>query len=107
MKGHGGRLDHKSHGVPCIGVAASPAQRVQQHREGKGSKFRARYNFKPEHHDMIDDAIRREKLAQGVEARMEVRVDRALQSRMARSVRRHSGMEPPEIPGFRRDTIFV
>ncbi len=59
-------MTNKPRGVLYIGVAASLAQRVQQHREGQGSKFCARYNLKTlvlaAHHDTIDDAIWREKM---------------------------------------------
>lgn len=59
-------MTNKPRGVLYIGVAALLAQRVQQHREGKGSKFCTRYNLKllvlAEHHDTIEDAIRREKM---------------------------------------------
>ena len=59
-------MTNKPRGIPYGGVAANLAQRVQQHREGKGSKFCARYNLKllvlAEPHDTIDDAIRREKM---------------------------------------------
>ncbi len=59
-------MTNKPRGVLYTGVAAMLAQRVQQHREGKGSKFCAKYNLTRlvlvEPHDTIDDAIRREKL---------------------------------------------
>jgi putative endonuclease len=59
-------MTNKPRGVLYIGVAALLGQRAQQHRDGKGSKFCAKYNLKllvlAEHHDTIDDAIRREKL---------------------------------------------
>jgi putative endonuclease len=59
-------MTNKPRGVLYTGVAALLGQRVQQHRDGKGSKFCARYNLTrlvlAEWHDTIDDAIRREKL---------------------------------------------
>lgn len=59
-------MTNKRHGVLYIGVAAVLPQRVSQHREGKGSKFCAKYNLTrlvlAEPHGTIDDAIRREKM---------------------------------------------
>jgi len=59
-------MTNKPRGVLYTGVAALLGQRVTQHRDGKGSKFCARYNLTrlvlAEWHDTIDDAIRREKL---------------------------------------------
>ena len=53
-------------GVLYIGVTAYLAERVAQHRAGKGSAFCRRYKLTrlvlDEPHDTIDDAIRREKL---------------------------------------------
>ena len=53
-------------GVLYIGVTADLAARVAQHRHGKGSAFCRRYKLTrlvlAEHHETIDDAIRREKL---------------------------------------------
>ena len=53
-------------GVLYIGVTADLAERVAQHRAGKGSAFCGKYNLTrlvlAEPHDTIDDAIRREKL---------------------------------------------
>ncbi len=53
-------------GVLYIGVTANLAQRVAQHRAGTGSDFCRRYKLRrlvlAEHHDTIDDAIRREKI---------------------------------------------
>jgi putative endonuclease len=53
-------------GVLYIGVTADLAARVAQHRSGEGSAFCRRYRLTrlvlAEHHDSIDDAIRREKL---------------------------------------------
>ncbi|WP_151974026.1 GIY-YIG nuclease family protein [Erythrobacter sp. EC-HK427] len=47
------------------GVTATLAQRVTDHREGKGSKFVAKYGFNRlvymEWHDRIEEAIAREK----------------------------------------------
>ncbi|WP_044331007.1 GIY-YIG nuclease family protein [Sphingomonas hengshuiensis] len=58
-------MTNKPRGVLYIGVTAALNQRVQQHREGKGSSFCARYNLTrlvlAEPHDSIDDAIVREK----------------------------------------------
>ncbi len=53
-------------GVLYIGVTAHLAARIAQHREGEGSAFCRKYKLTrlvlAEHHDTIDDAIRREKL---------------------------------------------
>ena len=53
-------------GVLYIGVTANLAARVAQHRAGEGSGFCKKYKLTrlvlAEHHDTIDDAIRREKL---------------------------------------------
>ena len=53
-------------GVLYIGVAADLPVRVAQHRAGEGSAFCKRYRLTrlvlAEHHDMIEDAIKREKL---------------------------------------------
>jgi len=53
-------------GVLYIGVTADLAARVAQHRAGEGSAFCRKYRLGrlvlAEHHDRIDDAIRREKL---------------------------------------------
>ena len=58
-------VTNKPHGVLYTGVAADMARRLQQHREGTGSKFAKRYNCAKlvyaERHDHIADAIRREK----------------------------------------------
>jgi len=52
-------------GVLYIGVTAYLVERVDQHRQGRGSAFCRKYNLKrlvlAERHDTIDDAIRREK----------------------------------------------
>jgi putative endonuclease len=59
-------MTNRSRGVLYIGVAANLAARVMQHRAGEGSAFCRRYRLTrlvlAEHHDNIDDAIRREKL---------------------------------------------
>jgi putative endonuclease len=53
-------------GVLYIGVTADLPARVAQQRVGEGSAFCRNYNLRrlvlAEHHDSIDDAIRREKL---------------------------------------------
>jgi putative endonuclease len=53
-------------GVLYTGVTANLAARVAQHRVGEGSAFCRKYKLVrlvlAEHHDEIDDAIRREKL---------------------------------------------
>ena len=53
-------------GVLYVGVTADLPARVPQHREGKGSAFCRKYKLRrlvlAEHHDTIDDAIRREKM---------------------------------------------
>ncbi len=52
-------------GVLYIGVTANLAQRVAQHRAGKGSEFCSKYKLTrlvlAEQHDTIVDAIQREK----------------------------------------------
>jgi len=58
-------MTNKPRGVLYTGVCARLAQRVAQHREGKGSRFCARYNcvllVHAERHDPIENAITREK----------------------------------------------
>jgi len=58
-------MTNKPRGVLYAGVCARLAQRVIQHREGKGSRFCAKYNCTilvlAERHDRIEDAIVREK----------------------------------------------
>ncbi len=53
-------------GTLYIGVTADIAARTTQHRDGKGSEFCKRHGLKRlvyvEHHDRIEDAIRREKM---------------------------------------------
>jgi len=53
-------------GVLYVGVTANLAARIAQHRAGEGSAFCRKYKLRrlvlAEHHDTIDDAIRREKL---------------------------------------------
>jgi len=52
-------------GTIYIGVTADISARTAQHREGNGGAFTGRYKLKRlvyiEHHDVIDDAIAREK----------------------------------------------
>jgi putative endonuclease len=59
-------MTNHARGVLYIGVTANLAARIHQHRNGEGSAFCRRYNLGrlvlAEHHDTIDDAIRREKL---------------------------------------------
>ena len=59
-------MTNHARGVLYVGVCADLAARVAQHLAGEGSGFCRRYNLKrlvlAEHHDSIDDAIRREKL---------------------------------------------
>jgi putative endonuclease len=58
-------VTNKPHGVLYIGVTSNLAERVEQHRNGSGSKFAKRYNCTKlvyaEHHERIEDAIAREK----------------------------------------------
>ena len=53
-------------GVPHVGVTADLAARVARHRAGSGSSHCRKYRLGrlvlAEHHETIDDAIRREKL---------------------------------------------
>jgi putative endonuclease len=59
-------MTNRPRGVLYTGVAADLATRIAQHRVGEGSVFCRRYRLTrlvlAEQHDMIDDAIRREKL---------------------------------------------
>lgn len=56
---------NKPHGVLYIGVTADLVRRVAQHRTGEGAEFARRHHCArlvyAEHHDSIDEAIRREK----------------------------------------------
>ncbi len=58
-------LASKPHGVLYIGVTASLAERMSQHREGKGSAFCKKYNVHQlvlaEPHVTMLEAIAREK----------------------------------------------
>jgi putative endonuclease len=58
-------LTNKPHGVLYIGVTSDIAARMQQHRQGKGSKFASKYGLRQlvlvEEHACIDEAIAREK----------------------------------------------
>jgi len=58
-------MTNKPYGVLYTGVTADLACRIPQHRAGKGSRYCAKYNLTrlvlAEPHDMIEDAIRREK----------------------------------------------
>jgi putative endonuclease len=58
-------MTNKPRGVLYTGVCAKLAERVVQHRQGKGSRFCAKYNCTllvlAEPHDRIEDAIVREK----------------------------------------------
>ena len=59
-------MTNRPRGVLYCGVTADLPARVYQHREGTGSEFCRRYRLTrlvfAEHHDSIDDAIRREKM---------------------------------------------
>ena len=59
-------MTNHTRGVLYIGVTANLAARIAQHRAGDGSAFCRKYKLTrlvfAEHHDTIDDAIRREKL---------------------------------------------
>ena len=59
-------MTNHARGVLYVGVTADLAERVGRHRVGEGSSFCAKYKLTrlvlAEHHDTIDDAIRREKL---------------------------------------------
>jgi len=59
-------VTNRPRGTLYAGVAADLAARIQQHRDGRGSKYCRRYNLirlvLAEGHDTIDDAIRREKM---------------------------------------------
>jgi putative endonuclease len=59
-------MTNHARGVLYIGVTVNLAARVHQHRIGEGSAFCRGYKLTrlvlAEHHDTIDDAIRREKL---------------------------------------------
>lgn len=59
-------MTNRPRGVLYIGVTADLPARVAQHRAGEGSSFCRRYRLTrlvlAERHDVIDDAIRPEKL---------------------------------------------
>jgi putative endonuclease len=59
-------MTNHARGVLYIGVTADLAARTARHRAGEGSAFCRKYKLTrlvlAEHHDEIDDAIRREKL---------------------------------------------
>tara|TARA_R110001592_G_scaffold271645_3_gene538194 strand:- start:2147 stop:2422 length:276 start_codon:yes stop_codon:yes gene_type:complete len=68
MTGKGGYIyivSNKTRTVLYIGVTSDLANRVFQHKEGKGSQFTSKYNCKDllyyEFFDSIDEAILREK----------------------------------------------
>jgi putative endonuclease len=56
---------NRPHGVLYIGVTADLVHRVSQHRAGEGGIFARKHHCTrlvyAEHHDTIDEAIRREK----------------------------------------------
>ena len=58
-------LANRKHGALYTGVTSDIAARMVQHREGKGSAFRATYGISRlvhvEWHDEIEDGIAREK----------------------------------------------
>ena len=58
-------VTNKPHGVLYTGVTAELAIRIDQHREGTGSRFAKKYNCSKlvyaEWHDRIEAAISREK----------------------------------------------
>jgi putative endonuclease len=58
-------VTNKPHGVLYTGVTSDLPARVEQHRNGTGSKFAKRHNCRrlvyAEWHDRIEDAIAREK----------------------------------------------
>jgi len=58
-------VSNKPHGVLYTGVTSDLVARADQHRQGTGSKYARRYNctklYYAEWHDLIDDAISREK----------------------------------------------
>jgi putative endonuclease len=59
-------MTNHAYGVLYVGVTADLAARIARHRSGKGSSFCRKYRLHrlvlAEHHDSIDDAIRRETL---------------------------------------------
>jgi putative endonuclease len=59
-------MTNRARGILYIGVTANLVARIAQHRMGEGSACCRRYRLHrlvlAEHHDEIDDAIRREKL---------------------------------------------
>lgn len=59
-------MTNRAYGALYTGVTADLPARVARHRAGQGSAHCRRYNLTrlvlAEHHDTIDDAIRREKL---------------------------------------------
>jgi putative endonuclease len=58
-------LANRYRGTLYTGVTADIAGRMMQHRDGSGSRFAAKYGVDRlvyvEHHDVIDNAIAREK----------------------------------------------
>ena len=58
-------MTNRLRGILYVGVTSNLAFRVDQHRNDKGSAFCRKYGLKllvhVEHHDTIEDAIRREK----------------------------------------------
>jgi putative endonuclease len=62
-------VTNKPFGILYTGVTADLAARILAHREGRGSKFAAKWDCKRlvlvEPHDTIEDAIVREKALKG------------------------------------------
>ncbi len=58
-------LASRAGGATYVGVTSDLARRVQEHREGRGSAFTARYQIRKlvwyEWHDRMDEAIAGEK----------------------------------------------
>jgi putative endonuclease len=58
-------VTNKPHGVLYTGVTSAISARIEQHRNGTGSRFAKRYNCHrlvyAEWHERIEDAIAREK----------------------------------------------
>jgi putative endonuclease len=71
-------MTNKPHGVPYVGVTASLAARVDQHRRGTGSAFCRKYNLHrlvlAEAHDSIDQAIAREKALKAWQCAWKIRL---------------------------------
>jgi putative endonuclease len=85
-------MTNRVRGVLYTGVTSDLAARVAQHRAGKGSAFCRKYKLKrlvlAEHHDTIDDAIRREKMLKAWSRVWKIELIEKIESFLARPVGR-------------------